>query len=59
MKQGLPDMELKWLHDDIRDSWHSGTKVVLGDLYDDEGNPLPLCPRGALSALSQRGRTRG
>ncbi len=48
MKQGLPDMELRWLHDDIRDSWHAHTKVVLGDLYDDEGNPLPLCPRGTL-----------
>ncbi|MCE8509416.1 glutamine synthetase [Ruegeria pomeroyi] len=48
MKQGLPDMELKWVHDDIRDSWHTGTKVVLGDLYDDQDQPLPLCPRGAL-----------
>ncbi|WP_372571142.1 glutamine synthetase [Ruegeria jejuensis] len=48
VKAGLPDMELKWLHDDIRDSWHADTKIVLGDLYDDEGNLLPLCPRGAL-----------
>lgn len=48
VKQGLPDMELKWLHDDIRDSWHAATKVVLGDLYDDEGEPLALCPRRAL-----------
>ncbi|WP_291731307.1 glutamine synthetase family protein [Leisingera sp. F5] len=48
VKQGLPDMELKWLHDDIRDSWHASTKVVLGDLYDDEGQPLALCPRWAL-----------
>jgi glutamine synthetase len=48
MKQGLPDMELKWLHDDIRDSWHADTQIVLGDLYDDAGERLPLCPRGAL-----------
>ncbi|MFC3614104.1 glutamine synthetase [Lutimaribacter marinistellae] len=48
MKQGLPDMELRWLHDDIRDSWHAHTKIVLGDLYDDQGAPLPLCPRGTL-----------
>lgn len=46
--QGLPDMELKWRHDDIRDSWEDHTKIVLGDLYDDAGQPLPLCPRGAL-----------
>ncbi len=48
IKQGLPDMELKWLHDDIRDSWHADTQIVLGDLYDDAGERLPLCPRGAL-----------
>lgn len=48
VKQGLPDMELKWRHDDIRDSWDASTKIVLGDLYDDEGNPYALCPRGAL-----------
>ncbi|MDK3018970.1 type I glutamate--ammonia ligase [Pseudodonghicola flavimaris] len=46
--QGLPDMELRWRHDDIRDSWDETTQIVLGDLYDDAGLPLPLCPRGAL-----------
>ncbi len=46
--QGMPDMELSWRHDDIRDSWDSATKIVLGDLYDDAGAALPLCPRGAL-----------
>lgn len=48
MKQGLPDMELVWRHDDIRRSWDAHTQVVLGDLYDDAGVALPLCPRGAL-----------
>ncbi len=48
MMQGLPDMELRWISDEIRDSWEAGTKIVLGDLYDREGAPLPLCPRGAL-----------
>ena len=48
MMQGLPDMELKWRHDDIRDSWDADTKIVIGDLYDDAGEPLELCPRGAL-----------
>ena len=46
--QGLPDMELKWRHDDIRESWDGDTKIVIGDLYDDAGEPLELCPRGAL-----------
>jgi glutamine synthetase len=48
VKLGLPDMELVWRHDDIRDSWDDATKIVLGDLYDDEGNAFALCPRGAL-----------
>ncbi len=55
--QGLPDMELVWRHDDIRDSWEPATKVVLGDLYDDAGQALPLCPRGALKrAVADWGR---
>lgn len=48
MMEGLPDMELRWLGEDIRDCWEVGTRVVLGDLFDTDGAPLPLCPRGAL-----------
>lgn len=59
MKQGLPDMELRWVHDDIRDSWHADTRIVLGDLYDDEGARLPLCPRGALRRAVDAWQARG
>ncbi len=48
MMEGLPDMELRWNKEDIRDSWIDSTKIVLGDLYDAEGEFLDLCPRGAL-----------
>ena len=48
MKQGLPDMELRWQAEDIRDGWERSTKVVLGDLYDHEGQLLELDGRGAL-----------
>ncbi len=48
MMQGLPDMELRWRAEDIRESWDRATKIVLGDLYDHHGEPLELCPRGAL-----------
>ncbi|MDF1726771.1 MAG: glutamine synthetase family protein [Sulfitobacter sp.] len=48
MLEGLPDMALHYRHDEVRDGWETNTKVVLGDLYDDQGAPLPLCPRGAL-----------
>ncbi|MDQ2065266.1 glutamine synthetase family protein [Xinfangfangia sp. CPCC 101601] len=46
--QGLPDMVLRWIGDEVRPGWEPATKVVLGDLYDAEGGPLPMCPRGAL-----------
>jgi glutamine synthetase len=48
VKQGLPDMELIWRGDEVRQGWEKSTQVVLGDLYDDTGAPLSLCPRGAL-----------
>ena len=48
MMEGLPDMELRWSGEDIRDCWEGGTKIVLGDLYGTDGEPLPMCPRGAL-----------
>lgn len=48
MMEGLPDLELRWTKGDIRDSWQPDTKIVIGDLFDTEGAPLTLCPRGAL-----------
>ncbi len=48
MMEGLPDMELRWKGEEIRDGWERSTKIVIGDLYDTEGAPLPMCPRGAL-----------
>lgn len=48
VRDGCPDMELRWQADDIRDGWENDDKVVLGDLYASDGTPLPLCPRGAL-----------
>lgn len=59
MMQGLPDMELRWRHDDIRESWDAQTKIVLGDLYDDAGAPLPMCPRGALKRAVKAWGKRG
>jgi len=47
-REGIPDMELRWDGDEIRPGWEPDTRVVIGDLYDGDGVPLPLCPRGAL-----------
>lgn len=59
MMEGLPDMELRWKGADIRDGWERATKVVIGDLYDHEGAPLPLCPRGALKRAVADWQTKG
>lgn len=48
MMEGLPDMELHWSEADIAVSWDGASKIVIGDLNDGEGTPLPLCPRSAL-----------
>jgi glutamine synthetase len=48
MMEGLPDMELRWQAEDVRDCWEPNTKIVLGDLYATDGTVLPMCPRGAL-----------
>lgn len=48
VRDGAPDMEMQWKKSDIRPSWEPGTQIVVGDLYDDAGQPLSLCPRGAL-----------
>ena len=48
MMEGLPDMEARYLGKDIRDCWEKKTKVVIGELYDHNGEPLELCGRAAL-----------
>ena len=53
---GIPDMTLRWQGSEIRPGWEADTHVVLGDLYADDGSPLPLCPRGALKRDRRLGR---
>ncbi len=48
MLDGLPDMEMRWRGEDVRASWHDTTKIVIGDLYDQDGAPLDMEGRGAL-----------
>lgn len=47
-REGIPDMDLRWEESEIRAGWEPSTRVVTGDLYDGQGEPLVLCPRGAL-----------
>lgn len=46
--QGIPDMVLRWKGDEIRPGWEPNTKIVTGDLFAGNGDPIPMCPRGAL-----------
>jgi glutamine synthetase len=46
--EGLPDMELHWHEDDIRQGWTPHTKIVLGDLFEQDGTPLALSGRNVL-----------
>lgn len=56
-REGIPDMELRWDGAEIREGWEPDTKVVTGDLFDSAGEPIPLCPRGALKrAVADWGR---
>lgn len=48
VREGAPDMELRWRGEDVRQGWEPDTSIVVGDLYDADGSPLSLCPRGAL-----------
>ena len=42
MMEGLPDIEARFRAEDVRDGWEDNTRVVIGDLYDNNGEPLSL-----------------
>lgn len=46
--EGLPDLEAKFDPAQLRPGWEPDTQVVVSDLYDTFGVPLPMCGRGAL-----------
>lgn len=45
--EGLPDLEIRFEEENIRDSWYPDTRVVVGDLYED-GHAFGACGRHAL-----------
>lgn len=55
---GLPDMEMVFDPEDLRESWHPNTKILLADL-EFEGKPLPLCGRSLLKRAIQDWRDIG
>jgi glutamine synthetase len=48
MLEGMPDMDAIYQASDVRPGWDPATSVVIADLFDTDGTPLPLCGRGLL-----------
>jgi glutamine synthetase len=48
MLEGAPDMQAVYRAEDIRSGWEPDTKVVIGDLMQADGSPVPMCGRQAL-----------
>jgi glutamine synthetase len=48
MLEGMPDMDAVYQAADIREGWEPNTSVVIADLFDTDGTPLPMCGRGLL-----------
>jgi glutamine synthetase len=48
MLDGAPDMVAVYKKSDIREGWQDATKVVVADLQQSDGSPLPMCGRTAL-----------
>ena len=48
MLEGMPDMQAVYRAADIRPGWEPDTSVVVGELQETDGTPLPMCGRGAL-----------
>lgn len=57
--EGLPDMELHWHEEDIRDGWQPHTKVVIGDLYEQGNVPFQLAGRTILKKAIEDWRALG
>lgn len=55
---GLPDMEMVFDPEDLRDSWDPKSKIALADLHF-EGKPLALCGRSLLKRAIQEWRDIG
>ena len=48
MMEGAPDMVAVYKKSEIRQGWQDGTKLVVGDLQQSDGTPVPMCGRTAL-----------
>jgi glutamine synthetase len=47
-EDGFPDMQAIYKAADIRPGWEPDTSVVIGELHQADGSPVPMCGRQAL-----------
>jgi glutamine synthetase len=59
MLEGAPDMMAVYRKAEIRPSWRDGEKVVVADLQEYDGKPLPMCGRSALKKAVAEWNTLG
>ena len=59
MLEGLPDMDAVYKAADIREGWEPDTKVVVADLAESGGAPLPLCGRSLLKRTVRQWQVMG
>ena len=59
MLEGMPDMDAVYLASDVRPGWQPNTKVVIADLREADGAPLPMCGRGLLKRTVSEWRALG
>jgi glutamine synthetase len=48
MLEGAPDMMAVYQKADVRPGWQENTQVVVADLQQSDGSPVPMCGRSAL-----------
>ncbi len=54
MLEGLGDMQAIYKQADFRPGWEPNTQVVIGELFESDGTPLPMCGRAALRRTVQQ-----
>jgi glutamine synthetase len=59
MLQGMPDMDAVYRASDVRPGWEPSTSVVIADLFESEGDALPMCGRGLLRRTVQQWQSLG
>jgi glutamine synthetase len=59
MLEGLPDMIARFDEDEVRPDWQANSSIVVSDLFESDGTPLPMCGRSLLKRTVAEWQTMG